>query len=48
MPMVIEDIHLFVTQMMHYIFNNRMTILCTGSFNGAQKIYLYLYLTLSI
>ena len=31
MPMVIEDIHLFVIQMMCYIFIKRMTILCTGS-----------------
>ena len=48
MPMVIEDSHLFVIQMTHYIFINRMIFLCTRSLNGAQKIYLYLYLTLSI
>ena len=33
--MVIEDSHLFVIHMMHYIFINRMTILCTRSLNGA-------------
>ena len=43
--MVIEDSHLFVIHIMHYIFINKMTILCTRSLNGAlqiQKIYLYL------
>ena len=48
MPIVIENSHLFVIQMMCYTSINRMIFLCTRSLNGAQKIYLYLYLTLSI
>ena len=38
MSMVIEDSHLFVIHMMHYIFVNRMTVLCTRSLIGALQI----------
>ena len=38
MSMVIEDSHLFVRHMLHYIFIMRMIIICTRSLNSVLRI----------